>query len=52
MKATTHSVPSILTPCRWAALIHPEGGIVTLWWEKLTLGLGRMKGDLLHRLTR
>lgn len=31
----THKVPSILTPCRCAALIHPEGGTATLWCEKL-----------------
>lgn len=34
-KVRTYSVPSMSTPCLCAALIHPGGGTVTLWWEKL-----------------
>lgn len=31
----THNVPSIFVPCLCAELVHPEGGTVTRWCEKL-----------------
>ena len=31
----TYKTPSIFTPCLWAAVDHPGGGIVTRWGEKL-----------------
>lgn len=30
------SLPSTQTPCLWAALVQPTGGMVTMWWLKYT----------------
>jgi hypothetical protein len=35
VEKSAHRVPSIFTPCRCAAVVHPDGGIVTRWCAKL-----------------